>query len=303
MLRKKLLAFSAGAAVLALAGCGGTTTNSSLYPNSDGDPFISGLSAAKAVGGVYLEESGLSPSIGSNVGYLTTATASTAVPIPAITIGSTIPLGFAPGAFLLGIDSGNNIVGTAAPASSTVVFRAAVTNGQKGGVVTPIVPTSLVLTSPEDATLNKPLTFDSADIGSGAWPNGQYNSAPFTLPFSTSGLHTLKATVSDTAGRTTSTTFETVVLKPSDSAILVEVTDADGNALPGATATITNPVSGATAQTTADAQGVVVLFAAPGSQTVTATKAGKTATGTFTLTAGQLSAVDSTGNPLTVATP
>lgn len=306
MHKNKLLAIAGGLAVLALAGCGGTSTNTNLYPGSDGDPFIAGLSPVKALSGSYNEESGLAPTASSNVGYATTAIASTAVPIPAIKVGSTIPLGWAPGAQLLGITAGDYSVAAAAPASGTVVFRASVTNGQKGGTVTPIVPTSLVLTTPESVGFSKALTFDNPNIGVGSYPNGQYNSAPFTLPFSTTGLHTLVTSVSDTAGKTTTTTFQTIVLKPTDSALLVQITDAAGNAVAGATVSITGTIVGATAQTTTDAQGVAILFAAPGSQTVTATSGSKTATGTFTLTAGKLSAMDQSVSPqapLAIALP
>ncbi|HEY3330735.1 MAG TPA: hypothetical protein VGK19_11980 [Capsulimonadaceae bacterium] len=301
--KKRILAFAAGLAALALTGCGGTSTNSSLYPNVDSDPTINGLSPAKAIGGSFNEESGLAPSASSDTGYLTSAVASTAKPLASLTVGGTIPLGFAPGATLLGLSGGNYLVAKAAPASSTVVFRAGVANGQKGGVVSPIVPSSLKITSPEVGGFSQALAFDSANVGVGAYPNGGYSSAPFTLPFSTTGLHTLVATVSDVDGRSSTTTFSTVVLKPTDAAIEVEITDADGNAIPGATASITGAIAGATAQTTADAQGVVILFAAPGAQTITVTSGTKTTTGTFTLTAAGLSAVDSAGDPLVIAFP
>jgi hypothetical protein len=52
--------------------------------------------------------------------------------------------------------------------------------------------------------------------------------------------------------------------------------------------TITNPISGARAQTTADDQGVVVLFAAPGTQTVTVSGEGFSFSTEVVLTAGKV---------------
>jgi hypothetical protein len=127
--------------------------------------------------------------------------------------------------------------------------------------------------------------------------NDTYRSGTFTLPFTTTGLHSLTASVSDTSNATGSTTFDVLVLASTDSAVVVQVVDSDGNPIPGALVSITGTLPGVTAYgatsaapmvSVTDAQGVGIVFAAPGSQKITATSndGSTTTTDTETLTAG-----------------
>ncbi len=288
-----LAAFGTSAAIL-LSGCGGTTTNSTQTPATQADPQVYGQNFATGLTG-----SNFSFPIGANtVGAITGAISSTAA-------GFALEGGVAPG-FVAG---GQNpiAVPTATDAKQTgtppflsfgfamatsqpsVTFRALVANGNNGETVDPINPSSVVLTTPEVPAFSAPLTFDNAGIGTGPNGDGQYTTAAFTLPFTTTGLHTFKVAVAAASGKSSSTTFQTVVLAPTASAVVVQILDATGAAVAGALVTVTNPLPGVAAykstaaapQTSvSDGNGVAIVFAAPGAQTISAT------------------ATDAKGNPL-----
>jgi len=161
-----------------------------------------------------------------------------------------------------------------------------------------------VLTSPEVPGFSQPLTFDSAGAGNGL-NAGQYTTAAFTLPFTTSGIHQFTAALSDAAGQSTSTTLGVVVVAPTDVALFLQSFDTgtpDPKSkttppadiftaiTPGDTVTIdgvqgTGVYPTGYAVTTADDQGTVVLFTTPGAHTVTETDAKGTVvqTAAFTL--------------------
>lgn len=290
-----LTALAAGFALLA-AGCGGTKTfNNTLRATLPSTPTAYGLEATAFANGVdTIEVSGLSSAAGSP--YLTAATASTAVPISTQAgAEGTIPLGFAPGGKYL-----NSVFPAAVAPGASVQFRASISNGvdTKTNLSVPINPNGVVLTSSEVAGFSQALSF-APDTSNQAFANATYSTGTFTLPFTTTGLHSLTVSVTDQENTTTTTTYDVAVVGPSDAAVVAELVDSKGNAVTGATATITNPVTGARAQTTSDDNGVVVLFAAPGAETISATKGALTGTDTQTLVAGQ--ALTSTGSGATQA--
>ena len=284
-LRGVAVAVCLAAGLATLAGCGGdSAAQNSFGATKAADPAAIGLEPATAIGAAantdFRELSGLGTPDGTTA-YVTAATASTASVLTAFASGTTIPLGFAPGGHFLD----DKYYGAVAPGAS-VVFRAALVNGQSSsGTVTAIDPSKVVLTTPEVAGFSLPLTFTRSNNGPLA--NASYTTAPFTVPFTTSGLHTFVLTVGDTSGKITTTTYTVVVLKPTDSVVIAQLVDAKGNGLAGATATITNPMGGVTGQGTSDAQGVVILFTSPGAQTITAKSGTLTTTSNVTLTAGQ----------------
>lgn len=292
--------------MLALAGCGGVTTSSGGSIATPGaTPAIYGVEATGATQtGTFLETSGLGSPDGKTA-YITGAVSSTAKPIPSIAVNGTIPLGFAPGAAYI-----DQSAGVAVAPGTAVQFRAYVSNGTDTatGKVIPIVdPGGVTLSSTDFGLSNQVLTFDSAGIGNGPLGNGQYKTT-FTIPAgTTTGLHSLTASVKDTNGQQTSTTFDALVVGAADAAAYVSVQDADGNAAAGATVTIdgasapgyVGPGQTAPAAATSsvsDDQGVAIVFATPGAaaadgttNTLTVTLAdGTTFTQTVTLTAGQV---------------
>jgi len=228
-------------------------------------------------------------------GAITGALSSTAKPLE-----GTVPLGFPAGT-----------TDSAVPASQAgVTFRALIANGNTGTGLSGIVDSSVVLTSPEVTGFSQRLTFDLAGAGNGL-NAGQYTTAAFTLPFTTSGIHQLTASVSDTAGQSTTTTLG-VVVAPTDVALFLSSFDT-GTTTPPTPATATTPekpgteifkaitagdtvtVDGAAgtgvyptgyAATTADDNGQVALFTTPGTHTITEMK-GTTVvqTSSFTLPA------------------
>lgn len=280
-----LLALLGASAAIFLSGCGGATTNAGPAPSAT--PTIYGLNPIDGSTGSGLQSSD------SKIGYLTGALSSTAKPLE-----GTVPLGFPAGGFETDLATASSAV----PASqASVTFRALIANGNAGNGVSAIVPASVVLTSPEVSGFSQPMTFDSAGTGNGL-NAGQYTTAPFTLPFTTSGIHEFTASLADAAGQTSTTTLGVVVVAPTDVALFLSSFDTGTNDGKTPPTEIFNPITagdtvtidggagtgvyptGYTA-TTADAQGNVVLFTTPGAHTVTETDTtGKVVqTSTFTL--------------------
>lgn len=287
------------ACVAMLSGCGGASNGTPLLTTPLSGPAVNGLSANDILNnqGTLIELSGLA-SADAQTAYLTGAVASTAKPssVVANAFGGTIPLGFAPdGSF--GV-SGSNI-GTAVAPGASVLFGASISGGNSTTAPIAINPNGVVLTSSEVPGFSQPLKFTASEAQTGPLVAAQYTTAAFKLPFTTTGLHSLVASVSDASGQSSTTTFDTVVLTSTDAAVYAQITDAKGNPLPGATATITgqiNPAAPATQQATADDNGVVILFATPGvpdksnnTNTITVTAPKHTFADTpVTLTAGAI---------------
>jgi len=299
MIMNKKFQFVVAASVAAmLSGCSGGGVSQNTVAQPPAGPVVYGLQPLDAVSGEYLETSGLRLAASVTPAIITGAVASTGEPLPAITVNGTIPLGFAPGALFIDGSSGVSV----APGAS-VVFRASLANGTnaKTRQVTPIVPSSVILTTSENPSFSQPLTFDSAGIGVGPLGNGQYTTGAFTLPFTTTGLHSFTVSVADSSGQSSTTTFDEVVTAANAGAVLVSIVDGTNSPIPGATATITNAISGATTQSTADNQGVVILFASPGVQTVTITPpSGPPVTAQVTIVGGQATVSAQGGGPLTI---
>jgi hypothetical protein len=292
-LRGMLVAGGLTALLSGVAGCGGTTYNgNTLGGIQSATPAAYGLEAFNAVNAAdntgFLEVSGLASADGQTA-YATAAVDSTATPLSGLSVGGKIPLGFTPG----GQFADSKLYGGVA-AGAPVVFRVALSNGQNSTTTIPINPSSVVLTSPEAAGFTQSFTFNSA-LTTGPLSNALYTTPTFNLPFATTGLHSLTVAVADTSGQSSTTTYAVPVIAPANAGVLAQVVDAKGNPIPGATATITGAVAGA-AQPISDAQGVVILFAAPGTQTITVN--GKATN--VTLTAGQLLDTTADNSPLTV---
>ncbi len=290
-----LAALGASAAIL-LSGCGGATNNQGPAPAAT--PTIYGVNPTTGATGSGLQfpattTDATGKTTTTNTGALTGALSSTAKPLE-----GAIPLGFPAGGF----EADGATASVAVPVGqANVTFRALVANGNAGNGISAIVPSSVVLTSPEVTGFSQALTFDSSGVAN--VPNdGQYASAAFTLPFTTSGIHQFTAAVSDASGQSTTTTLGVVVAQPTDVTLFLQSFDTGTkntktppaeifNAIaPGDTVTVDGGAgTGAFypagyVATTADAQGTVVLFTTPGTHTVTETK-GTTVvqTATFTL--------------------
>ena len=300
-----LTTLGASAAIL-LSGCGGSSTSPTQTPATQADPAVYGSNFATGLTG-----SNFVFSNGTNtVGAITGAISATGT---GFALEGGVATGFVAGGqnpLTIPSATAKGQTGTPpflsfgfalAPSQAGVVFRALIANGNSGETVDPINPSSVVMTSSEVPSFTEQLSFDNAGIGAGPAGDGQYTTPAFTLPFTTTGLHTFNVAVAGQSGKSSSTTFQTVVLAPTDSAVVVQILDADGNPQTGALVTVTNAVPGVAAyestpaapQTSVtDGDGVAIVFAAPGSQTITAT--GKDAKGnplsgsdTETLVAGQ----------------
>lgn len=208
------------------------------------------------------------------------------------TIGSNPAVPGFPGQYIDADTATTPIMPTAVTPGAAVVFRAAISNGLSASARAPITinPSGVSLSSqdPEWTLGVLPLTFNY--LKSGPFANatyvtgtpvtsGQGTPTPFNVPFTTTGIHSVILTVTDDAGQQTATTFAIPVVKTSDAAVLASIQPTIPSDAPtgttssvnSATAMITNPVAGVTAQTTADTQDNVLLFAAPGAQTITVT--------------------------------
>ncbi len=293
--RKAAPLTAAGLALAAiLSGCGGPSNSTGILPTATATPAVEGIDPGAEIqlGDVY-EDSGFATT-DAKTGYLTGAVASTAKPLAPIanTFNGTIPLGFSPGGTFA---TTGGPTGAAVSASASVIFGATIANGTSGSSPSAIVPSSVILTSPEVSGFSQALKFTFTNNQTGPLANAQYTTGAFTLPFNTPGLHTVRVAVSDQAGASSTTDFEVVVVNSTtvalyasnitpDATITADNKTGTAQAInPGDTATITGAVEGAKAQTTADSNGIVILFAAPGKQTFSVTDAGKTVTQTVDL--------------------
>lgn len=296
-----------GATAVLLSGCGGSSFSKNTfnnYPNTL--PYAYGIEPVAYYGQgnaagqqATIEGSGLQDTT-SGQAYITGASAFTIVTAQGASLAgladpngtNVLPLGFSiKGQYVDAVNQTGAKVSTVtsvAPGAS-VVFRAALANGTSSNNTSPGI-TGATLTSKDPAlagiaglATGLPMTLNQ--VG-GAFSNATYvtgtggAATPFTLPAGLpTGIHTVTVTVSDTAGRVTATQFEFPVVAPTDAAVLATFTGTvpEGAAAKStatvlsASATISAPTAGANAQTTADAQNNVLLFAAPGEQTITAT--------------------------------
>ncbi len=218
-----------------------------------------------------------------------------------------------------------------APGAS-VVFRAAISNGVSSSAQStlPITYNGVTLSStdPQWTLGTLPLTFNYLKTGPFAnatyatgtpVQTGQGTPLPFTIPFTTTGIHTVVLTVADDGGQQTATTFAIPVVAATDVALLLQnmdtgTKDGKGNAVfqsitAGDTVTVDggagigsypatgyNFAAGDTAKvsqpTIADTQGSVIFFVTPGTHTIvdttvipkTATAAAQTIVTTETIT-------------------
>lgn len=299
-----------GAAVL-LAGCGGSSfTQNSLGTRPNTLPYIYGLEPVSYYGAANvfgnqaaIEGSGFQAASGGQA-FITGDTAFTAV----TPMGATLPTNVDPNGtkslptvFSTGgqyVDAQNQTGAaitpvTAMPAGTSVVFRAAIANGQTTTASPGITGATLTSTDNQLASvagLSAGLPMTLNPVG-GAFSNATYatgtnnTATPFTIPASTTaGLHTVAATVTDSAGRVTSTTFIFPVVTPSTVCLFAQNISADpvapatksAAAAPiaaGDTVTIdggpgTGTYPSGYKPTIADPQGTVVFFVAPGTHTL-----------------------------------
>ncbi len=228
-----------------------------------------------------------------------------------------VPLGFGTGGSYVDAQFGPGAAPSAVQPGTSVVFRASISNGIDAGSrsVIPISPTGQSLTSsdPEWTLGTLPLTFSFNNTGPFASAtyvtgtpvqSGNGTPTPFALPFKTTGIHTVTLTVTDAEGQQTTTMYVVPVVTPANVALFLQNFIVAAPTTQNPNATSANPITpGDTvtidggaglgayptgfAPTTADAQGTVILFAAPGAHTVTETDStGKTVqTSSFTITA------------------
>lgn len=293
-----------GAATLLLSGCGGNSFSKQTFGNyAEVVPVAYGLEPIAINPNLQntiasYELSGLGSPDGKTA-YLTAATAFTivtnsggaALPVNVNTHVDAnglplsppeLPYGFSTGGVYIDKAAGAGVPATAAVSGASVTFRAALANGVANNATPPIASATLTSTDPQWTLGTLPMTFNN--VGGGPLANATYvtgtsgNPTPFALPF-TAGLHSVVVTVTDVVGRVTATTFAIPVVDAANSAVQANIvaTVPDGSAkgttatLLSASAAITAPTAGATPQSTVDAQNNVVLFAAPGTQTITAT--------------------------------
>ena len=280
-----------GIAAAALSGCGGASQNASALtaPTPDSGPVIYGQNSLAILTGGNTpmgETSGLGYVSGSTVTGIETGatnyvTDSGAGPLPGYSanFAAGIAIGFS--------TLGNYFNGGPASALLTtdigsVVFRANISQGALNKALVDINTSSVILTSSEASGFSQPLTFDKPGIGVGPLGQGEYTTGTFALPasFATTGLHTVTASVSDTASQKSHTDFDFVVLAPTDSGVLFPFGGAtvpagepakSTAAVNTVAATITNAITGARTRVVLDDTNTFILFAAPGDQTVTVT--------------------------------
>lgn len=301
-----------GAAVL-LAGCGGSSfTQSSLGTRPNTLPYIYGLEPVSYYGAANvfgnqaaIEGSGFQAASGGQA-FITGDTAFTAVTAMGATLAKladpgttgTLPTVFSTGGQY--VDAQNQTGAaitpvTAMPAGTSVVFRAAIANGQTTTASPGITGATLTSTDAQLASvagLSAGLPMTLNPVG-GAFSNATYvtgtnnTATPFTIPASTTaGLHTVAATVTDSAGRVTSTTFIFPVVTPSTVCLFAQNITADNQTVTTKNPLVVTPiVAGDTvtidggpgtgtypatygSPTKPDPQGTVVFFIAPGTHTL-----------------------------------
>jgi len=182
-----------------------------------------------------------------------------------------------------------------APGASAV-FRAAISNGVSSSTQSTVPITyngvSLSSTDPQWTLGTLPLTFNYQNTGPFAnatyvtgtpVSSGQGTPTPFTVPFTTTGIHTVNVTVTDDAGQSTATTFAIPVVAATDAALLLQnidtgTQDAKKNEVfqpitAGDTVTVDGGAGIGTypagfTPTVADPQGTVIFFVTPGTHTI-----------------------------------
>lgn len=298
-----------GAAAMLLAGCGGSSFQKNTFGNyANTLPAAYGIEPTAASPNLqgpntlFLETSGLG-SADSKTAYLTGALDFTALKNPDnstlinnIDPNGTgkIPLGFSAGGSYIDAAAGTPAAVSAVQTGTSIVFRAALANGVSANNAPPISSNGVTLSSadPEWTLGTLPMIFPNDGI-TGPLVNATYATGtgttvtPFTLPFTSSGIHTVIVTVADDAGRQTATTFGIPVVKPTDVALFLQsftiavaatattkATTSTNPIMPDDTVTIDGGPGIGTypakfPATTADAQGTVVLFTPPGTHTVT----------------------------------
>lgn len=314
---------SLGAAVAALSGCGGPSTNvgGAGAPTQDSGPVVYGLQAAAVATGAtdQGETSGLTFNVTTTSGTTSTTTATGALvagtkyttltgagplPIYRTTFSTGIPLGFAPGGAYFNVSSPVAAVPT--NYTGSLVFGAYVSTGVQKSLSVNLNTSSIILTSPEAPGFSVPLAFDPT-FGSGVLSQAEYKTAPFALPafMQTTGLHSLHTTIADVGNpvQSSATDFVVATVAPTAVALFLQSLTAltPATATAAAKLTTTAIAAGDTVTldggsgigvyptgytgTLADAQGTVVLFTTPGTHTLTETDStGKTVqTETFTL--------------------
>jgi|GEM_PF-1867033 len=318
-----MLGIGALGAAVVLSGCGGSSFQKNTFANltntlpaSYGLEPLASNSVVQAGSPSFFETSGLG-SPDSKTPYLTSAIDFTVIKtvdgaaLPArVDPNATgkVPLGFSIGGSFIDGANGTAVVASAVTSGTPAVFRAAIANGVANGNAPGITSVSLSSTDPEWTLGTLPMTFN--DPGPGPLANGTYvtgtnqTPAPFAVPFKTSGIHTVIVTLADDAGRSTATTFALPSVAAGNVALFLQnfivsaptAKDANATTLSPITAGDTVTIDGGAgtgtyptgyAATTADAQGTVVLFAAPGTHTVTETDAKGVVvqTSTFTIAA------------------
>ncbi len=311
-----------GAAALLLSGCGGGSLQKNTFANYPNTlPAAYGLEPSAASANLqqtplFYETSGLGTADGTSA-FLTAATDFTigtnpdgaAVSSNADPNGTgKIPLGFSVDGSYIDRSAGTRSAVSAAAPGASVLFRAALANGISSNNTPAITTVSLTSADPEWTLGTLPLTFNDPGQNSGPLANGTYVTGtggapvPFALPFTTSGIHTVAVTVTDAAGRQTTTTFAIPVVTSTDVALFLQKITV---LTPAVAATPTVPAVPATPKTTAitpgdlvsvdggtavaaDAQGTAILFTTPGKHTVTELAADGNSTiqtATFTLAA------------------
>jgi len=304
-----LAAFGASAAAI-LSGCGGASTNTGRA-TTVATPTVYGINVATASAGSGIEFPVTTPAT-ATTGAVTTTTGGIvgALSTTATALEGALPLGFPAGAAESDLS-----VGVAVAASQPgVVFRALIANGNVANTSGAI--TGATLTSPEVTGFTQTLTFTG--VGSGPVGSAGYTSPAFTLPFTTSGIHQLNATVTDEGGQSSTTTLGVVVVAPTDVALVLSsfdtgkmsvatatvpaaeifnpITSGDIVTIDGGTGTGVYPTSyNATTASTADANGpngagAVFLFTTPGTHTITETTPGNKMIQTATVTLGPTTA-------------
>lgn len=273
-----LVAASAGLAAL-LAGCGGSNNSDSLPASGTALPVAYGRQIKGPAKGYEASGLGTNAANGGNTStnpsagdtpYFTFAFSSNSTPLGgAVLLGY---LGLSPnGAYVDQAGVTNPAVPAAvAPSAANVFFRATVAEGTDptSGQQIPIANGGVTLTSPElGTTWSEPMTLNyTAGTAAGPFTYAQYVSPPFTLPFTTPGVHILRVTVKDIENNAPHTDYAVIVLDNSTAAAVVTIPSTATASISGAISSIPSYTSTPANPTTAipDNQGVVVLFATPG---------------------------------------
>ena len=328
---------AAGAAFL-LNGCGGGSfSKNSFGTYQNAVPAAYGIEGTASNGNIsgplggpfFYETSGIGSADGKTA-YLTTASDFAILQNPnkaALLTGvdpngiGKVPLGFSGTIGIAGTAGGyidaNTAAAPAIPSAvapgASVVFRAAISNGISSSTQSTIPITyngvSLSSTDPQWTLGTLPLTFNYLKIG--PFANATYATGtpvqtdqgtpiPFTIPFTSTGIHTVVLTVADDGGQQTTTTFAIPVVASTDVALLIQnmdtgTKDSKGKAVfqsitAGDTVTVDGgagigsyPATGynfvvgdpakVSQPTIADLQGSVIFFVTPGTHTIVDTTA------------------------------